>query len=207
MVAAQNYYGMEDEPRSDAITTQIEALETQLRAAPAERTAEILGAAEQLLGAHYDDAERRGDKAAMQLASTAWQNLTALAEMSKQQHAVARAAVDLGKTVVEQRDQALEELDDLTTAIQTIDADNPLVAELMDWVDSTAAEGLTDYLNTQLTDGMIKKIEQALGCSHEEAWGMLRILTGDTPPAAVCDRFISLFIALKGKASPGGQSC
>lgn len=196
-----NYYAQEDAPRSDAITTQIEALESQLQNATAERAEQIMAQAGQLLGTHYDDAERRGDTAGMQLASTAWQNLTALAEVSKQQHAVARAAVDLGKTVVTQRDQALEELDELTEAIQTADLDHPLVADLSEWIEESAAEGLTDYLNTQAYENIVDTIQTTLGCTYAEAWNMVQILDGDTPTAEQCDRFIALFIALKGKAS------
>lgn len=91
-----------------------------------------LDAAQDIMEQLFQIAEERGDERGRKLVVNSWAATLAIGDQNERAMSLAEAARDIAQTMMDQRDMALEQHEELKTALEEYDATNPAVRDLIE---------------------------------------------------------------------------
>lgn len=137
------------------------------------------------LGQIYNHAEQSNDAQSMALVQTAWDQVQSLNVTAHAAIDTAVAARELAETVKTQRDQALEELEevaeelgDLSNAVRNMDYAHPEVGYLIEAAEEMAWDEFCDNQDDELRNGVCRLL-QSLGMERTRQVGIIRVWIDD----------------------------
>lgn len=153
----------------------------------AEAASHILGSIEGPLGELYHQAHSTGDEATEQRVMAVWNESQQLANLIPPFVAALQGGAATIEELKHQRDAIAEELKDLVEAVQSTDADHPLVGDLIELVEEMTEESVWDYISysgetttyDEVYDQIYDEIAETFKVSIPAAISLLAALRGD----------------------------
>lgn len=177
------------QPADDKTLAAI-SVKAQIMATWGEGTDAMLSHVEQHLGQVYNAAEAVGDQSTMLSVAESWQSTQALAAQAKNAVDAFLTAAAIVDPVVMQRNAAVQELADLTKAIENWDQSNPLVeglidgvADLMSQVQDETETTITEIYAESTLDELTANAQVNLGFEWEDAASLIDCLYSDDHPS------------------------
>lgn len=195
---SDQYYDHERMPAEND-QEEVNALSTQLAALPKwdEAVQPLMMETEQYLGTVYEQADQRDDEDTKALVAASWERQQTIAEQGRRANATAHVAAALAVKMNQKAQQALSELKELTDAVEEMDTDHPLVADLIDAVSENEGEYFATWGREMMLDGMIEDAIYSGGMDANTACTMLNILTGDEPEVENLDGLIAALTKMR----------
>lgn len=120
------------------------------------------------LGTLYTSAETAQDNDAMLAIEQTWNNVQSLARSAATNREAYLTAKDIAGTFQTQRDEALNELKELSHAVDHMDTDHPAVADLVESVQEAISETEMLWWDDTLSDSVYEHLQEAFGYDVNE---------------------------------------
>lgn len=119
------------------------------------------------LGALYNNAEADGNNDAMVAISDSWNHIQSLAAVAQQNRESYLIAKDIAGTFQTQRDDTLKELEELTKAVEYMDTDHALVADLVESINEANMEQEALWYDDSVYETVYDRMQDAFGYDQE----------------------------------------
>lgn len=152
---------MADQPTTNQdIRATLATIEEQIRVAADPEL--LTEGARVKLGEMYTAAEAANDQAACTAIQKAWDDIQALAVDAKGAREFALTAMDVLGTVQGQRDDALNELKELSDALDHMDTDNEKIADFVESIQEAIDEEDAMWYDERVEDTIFEQLQDAL---------------------------------------------